>query len=43
MAVVGRWPFKRGLNKSQCLDGLPKKGGRYREVAIVETWLLVKL
>ena len=32
VAVVKRWPFRKGLNKSQCMDCPPKK------VAVVERW-----
>ena len=34
VAIVERWPFERGLNKSQCMDGLPKK------VVVIERWPL---
>ena len=32
--IVERWPLQRGLNKSQCMDCLPKKA------AVVKRWLL---
>ena len=32
--VVERWPFSRGLNKSQCLNCPPRKSGRCGEVAV---------
>ena len=34
VAVVERRPFERGLNKSQCMDGPPKK------VVVRERWPL---
>ena len=32
-----KWPLQRGLNKSQCMDSLPKN------VAVVESWSLVEV
>ena len=34
LVSVERWPSQRVLNKSQCMDGLPKK------VAVVKWWPL---
>ena len=35
------WQLRRGLNKIQCMDCLPKKSGHCIEVAVVERWPLV--
>ena len=43
LAVVERWPLKRGLNKSQFMDCLPKqKKVLCGVVAIVARWPSVK-
>ena len=36
VAVVERWLWLRGLNKSQCMNCPPQKSGHCREVAVVE-------
>ena len=39
VAVVEKWPFWRGLNKSQCMDCPPVQN----KVAVVERWPLLEV